>query len=155
MVWCNEALGHSTLMVHIDPLVWGMGIWFLSEKKGHQCPLPCEEPTGTIFFFEALAICCTVHLTVGLMHPACLCIMTDNTNTFDVLRSLSVLPDSNPILMLAVNVLLKHKINLHVVYIPGAQNVIADALFQYNNKLTTAFTTFNPLEMHWGQPKND
>ena len=85
---------------------------------------------GAILFFKALAVCCAVHLAAMLKHATHLHIMTDNTNTFNIFRSLSALPAYNPILMLAINILLKDRTALHVVYIPRVQNVIADALSQ-------------------------
>ena len=129
MVWHSEDIGHSTVTIHINASVWGMGIWILSEKKEYQCPLLHEALNGAICVFEVLAVCSAVHLVVGLRHLTCLHIVTDNTNTFNIFRSLSVLPDYNPILMLAVNILLKHKIDLCVVvYILGVQNAVVDAL---------------------------
>ena len=52
-----------------------------------------------------------------------------------------------------MDILLKTNIDLHVVHIPGTQNVIADALFQYNNELTTKLV--NGLTIHTFQPPRD
>ena len=103
--------------------------WCLSVGNENMVPfwekgVPLSPPTWGAdqrHFFEALAVHCAVHLAVTLRHATYLCIVTDNTNTFDTFRSLCVLSDYNPILMSAINILLKHKINLHVVYIPGVQ----------------------------------
>ena len=68
MVWHNKDQGHLTLTIHVDASVQGIGIWFLSEKRGYQCRLPSGALTGAIFFFEALAVCCTIHLVTMLCH---------------------------------------------------------------------------------------
>ena len=49
--------------------------------------------------------------------------------------SLSAQPVYNPILILAVSVLLHCDVDLRVVYIPGPLNHVTDALSQYQNDL--------------------
>lgn len=44
MVWWVGNLGNSKHMIHVDPLVQGIGIWFVSEKKRFQCQLSIEAP---------------------------------------------------------------------------------------------------------------
>ena len=39
MVWQGHNIGHSTLTIHINVSTQGLVIWFLSEKRGFQCPL--------------------------------------------------------------------------------------------------------------------
>ena len=63
-----------------------------------------------------------------LQHATHLCIMTNNTNTFNIFGLLSDLPAYNHILISAINVILKNKIDLCVVHIPGAKIVIVDTL---------------------------
>ena len=135
MVWQEGDVGHFTLTIHVDVFAWGLGIWFLSEKKGYQCPLPILHLTNAIFFSKALLVCSAVHISEcfpGAMH---LLIATDNTNTFDIFTSLSTQPAYNPILILAVNVLLCCNVDLRVVYIPGPLNHVTDALLWYQNDL--------------------
>ena len=115
MVWQEGDVRYSTLTIHVNASAWGLGIWFLSEKKGYQCPLPILHPTDTIFFSEALTVCSAIHISEhfpGVMH---LLIATDNTNTFNIFTSLSAQPLYNLILILAVNVLLHCDVNLRVV----------------------------------------
>ena len=50
---------------------------------------------------------------------------------------LSALPSYNSILISTVDILLKTNTDLHVIHIPGSQNVAADALSQYHNELAT------------------
>ena len=102
MVWRHDDMGHSTLTIHVDTSGQGLGIWFVSEKVGYQCPLPIKVPSEAIFFFKALAVCCTIHLATQFPCVTCLLIITDNTNTFDIFTSLRALPAYNPILMSAI-----------------------------------------------------
>ena len=61
MVWHGNNCDHSTLTNHVDASGQGIGIWFLSEKRGYQCQLLLGAPMGTIFFFEAFTVCCAIH----------------------------------------------------------------------------------------------
>lgn len=153
MVWRNDDLDQLTLMVHVDVSAQGLGIWFLSEKKGFQCRLPIAVPTKAIFFFEYLAVCCAVHIAVQFPQITRLLIATDNTNTFDIFASLSAQPIYNPILMSTINVLLRHNLALRVFYIPGPQNIVADALSRYKNDL--AMKLVSGLQIETFPPPQD
>ena len=105
-------MDQSTLTIHIDASVQGLGIWFLSEKKGFQCHLPITAPTNAIFFFKSLAVCCMVHIAIQFPQVTHLLIATHNMDTFDIFALLSAQPTYNPILMSTINVLLKHILDL-------------------------------------------
>ena len=161
MVWWHDDVGHSLLTIHIDALGQGLGIEFVSEKVGYQCPLPIKMPSEAIFFFEALAVCCMIHLATQFHHVTCLLIITDNTNTFDIFASFRALPIYNPILMSAIDVILEHRLYLQVFYLPGPENFVADALLQYKNDLAMTLIsalnikTFTPPWNVFGATKND
>ena len=106
MVWQEDDVGHSMLTIHVDASAQGLGIWFLSKKRGYQCPLLIQCPSNTIFFSEALAVCSTIHISEHFPGMMCLLIVTDNTNMFDIFTELSAQPAYNPILISAINVLL-------------------------------------------------
>ncbi len=83
------------------------------------------------FFFEALCVCATIHWVVNKLSPElqkCITIFTDNTNTVDIFNSLRASPNYNPILKSAVDVMISHSIDLHILHIPGSENDVADAL---------------------------
>jgi hypothetical protein len=65
--------------------------------------------------------------------PKWIIIFSDNMNTVDIFSSLRAKPSYNPILKSTVSLLLKHWINLRVIHIPGTDNVIVDALSQFQN----------------------
>ena len=52
-----------------------------------------------------------------------------------------------------MDVLLRTNIDLHVVHIPGTQNVVADTLSQYHNELATKLV--NGLTIRTFQPPRD
>ena len=52
VVWQEDSVGHSMLTIHIDASTWGLGIWFLLEKRGYQCLLPIQHPTDAIFHLQ-------------------------------------------------------------------------------------------------------
>ena len=56
-------------------------------------------------------------------------------NTFDTFVSLSGGPVYNPILISAVNMILQQDVDLHVVYILGPLNHVADTLLCYQNNM--------------------
>ena len=80
-------------------------------------------------------------------------------NTFDIFGSLSALPSYNSILISTVDVLLRTNIDLHVVHIPGTQNVVANTSSQYHNELATKLVnglticTFQPPQNVLGAVK--
>jgi len=57
-------------------------------------------------------------------------IFTDNANTVNILHSLHCLPQYNAILKQSVDIRLTTGHQLHVLHIPGENNVVADAISQ-------------------------
>ena len=115
----------------------GISIWFLGKHIGYQCPLPLNSPKGAIFFFKALAVCSAISLARSFCQTIWLIVYTNNTNTYDILTSLSAKPVYNRIL---IDMLLEDKIDLHVFHIPGKDAIIAELLSRYKNRLATLFS---------------
>ncbi|KAG2746162.1 hypothetical protein P692DRAFT_201651235, partial [Suillus brevipes Sb2] len=112
-----------------------LGLWFPDDNFACQCPLP-PGPHNTIFFYEALAVCSAIHSIENMDEPPVkLHIYTDNCNTVAMFDSLHAKPIYNSLLLSAVDVLLAYRVDLCVEHIPGQQNVIANALSHFNNKL--------------------
>ena len=86
MVWQEDDIGHSMLMIHVNASAQGLGICFLSEKRGYQCL------TDAIFFFKALVVCSAIHISECFPGETCVLVATDNTNMFDIFASLSTQP---------------------------------------------------------------
>ena len=151
--WCDEDWGHLTLTIHVNASAQGIGIWFLSEKRGYQSHLP----PGAIFLFEVLAICCAVHLAALLGHATCLHIVTNNMNTFNIFRLLSALPAYNCIIISTINILWKNKTDLCVSSIFLEHKMLSWTLCPNKTMnlppgwcLVFQFICFNLLGMHWG-----
>ena len=131
MVWHGDNCGHSTQTIHVNSSGQGIGIWFQSEKGGYQCWLLSGVPMGAI-------------------------IMTNNMNMFNIFMLLSALPVYNPILMSAINIFLEKKMDIHTIYISSWMPCPHSTMnLQPERCLVFPFSPFNPLRMHWGQPKND
>jgi len=123
------------MTAYVDASNMGLGIYFPFERRGFQSPVPANPPKDGIFFSEALAACAAIHLAKDLGGPKCLLIYTDNMNTFDIFNSLAAAPPYNRILMSAVDVIIGSGIDLRVVWIPGEENAVADALSRFKNHL--------------------
>jgi hypothetical protein len=119
-----------------------------------------DGPRDLIFFYKALVVCSAFLLGVEYGCDR-IAVYLDNTNTVDIFFSLCAKPPYNPILMSTIDFGINHSIVTKVYYIPGKQNVIANHLsrFQnvkdYNWLQNCKSAVFNPLEMCWGQLKND
>ncbi|KAJ7807148.1 hypothetical protein B0H14DRAFT_3765155 [Mycena olivaceomarginata] len=81
-------------------------------------------------------------------------IYTDNMNTVQIFSSLAAEPAYNILLKAAVDLLLKYRVDLRVLHIPGDDNTIADALSRSNWGLIHALlpclriTSFQPPQQH-------
>ncbi|KIK62342.1 hypothetical protein GYMLUDRAFT_164971, partial [Collybiopsis luxurians FD-317 M1] len=84
---------------------------------------------------------------------------SDSSNTVDMFSSLSALPDYNPVLIAAVDIMVEFHINLRVMHIPGSENVMADALsrFDFNSVHSThpdiTIRTVQPPHLPLGAPQ--
>jgi hypothetical protein len=108
-----------------------MGIWFLEEYAGYQCPLPPDGPQGLIFFYESLAICLAFYL--GAQYECnWIAVYSDNTNIIDMFASLHAKPVYNSILMASVEFSVDTS-TTKVYYVPGKQNIVADYLSRFLN----------------------
>ncbi|KAJ8475333.1 hypothetical protein ONZ51_g6619 [Trametes cubensis] len=110
----------------------GLGVYLPWLRMGFHCELPSGAPAGTIFFFEALAVCAAIHRARVWRKAGRtvrrLAVLSDNTNTVAIFNSLRATPPYNPILKSAVNVMIECALDVRVEHIPGVQNVVADAL---------------------------
>ncbi|KAI0820344.1 hypothetical protein BC628DRAFT_1330604 [Trametes gibbosa] len=133
--WCPADLVEGALgdeFALTDASGTGLGIYFPWLKLGFHCELPAGAPTDTIFFFEALAICAAVHRARSWRQAGRfvkrLGILSDNSNSVAIFRSLRASPAYNSILKSSVDVMLDCELDVRVDHIPGELNIIADAL---------------------------
>ena len=121
------------------------------SKDRYYAPTPVDAPSNVIFYFESLSVLSAlVHVQSKAIRGSKILIYTDNANTVDIFRSLRCLPPYNHLLKQAVDILIHHEYSLRVLYVPGEDNVVADALsrVQFSVALSTEpelkFYTFNP-----------
>ncbi|KAF8240279.1 hypothetical protein L208DRAFT_1352889 [Tricholoma matsutake] len=108
---------HDTYLSDACPS--GMGYWSLRTREGFQCAIP-HNTHNSIFFFEALSVLSALHHVCEHTPPKPhhLAILTDSSNTFDMFNTLHALPAYNPILITAIDLLVKSGIQLQVFHIP-------------------------------------
>jgi hypothetical protein len=133
--WSYAHLRDDVLKVYTDASGNGMAFWVPSLNVGYQSPLPGSAPTGTIFYFEALAVTAALMFSTSLLKPnQRVAIFTDNLNTVSMFNSLAALPPYNWLLMAAVDVLISSQVDFRVFFIPGVDNVVADHLSRWQNE---------------------
>ena len=124
----------ADVTAYADACMSGMGFFFEHSWEGFQCHLPHNPPKDTIFYFEALAVVSIVDAVTRLPSiPSRLLVFSDNTNTVDIFHSLRSLPPYNSLLKYTVSLLIKFNISLRVAYVPGVENIVADALSRFEN----------------------
>lgn len=118
-------------VLYTDASFLGLGIWCPASNTGRFAALPSAAPTGTIYYFEAYTVVCAIlwASTWPLsIRPRRLAIYSDNSNTVAMFNTLRALPPYNPLLSLAVDMLIQHEIDLRVSHIAGSSNTAADLL---------------------------
>jgi hypothetical protein len=141
-------------IVYSDASLTGLGFWLPNLREGFQSHLPANPPKGTIFFFEALAVCSAIHHMPNLSpKPHRVTIYSDNENTVNIFNTLRASPDYNMILKSAVDVMIAHDLDIQVVHVAGEKNVIADALSRWKNDL--AISLIPRLRISLFQPPLD
>jgi len=132
--WSYHHLPPSTFRAYTDASGTGLAYWFPDLNLGFQAELPRSAPTGTIFYFEALAVTSAILDASHRIPPdGRLAIFSDNLNTVSMFNSLAALPPYNRLLILAVDALLHAQIDFRVFFVPGEENFIADALSRGRN----------------------
>jgi hypothetical protein len=103
--------------------------WFPSLNLSFQLSLPESAPSGTIFYFKALAVTGVLLDSISHLQPnQRVAIFMDNSNTVSMFNLLAALPLYNWLLMAVVDAILAAQIDFRVFFISGMDNVIADHL---------------------------
>ncbi|KDQ52375.1 hypothetical protein JAAARDRAFT_198293 [Jaapia argillacea MUCL 33604] len=112
----------DVLVGYVDASGVGLGFWFPTLAIGFQTSLPGHAPKETIFYFEALTVCSTLHYAAEVKpSPTKVVIYTDNTNTMSMFDSLWAHSRYNHVLMSLVDILLDAAIELHVPHITSTE----------------------------------
>ena len=123
----SRSEAHDTFLCDACPT--GMGYWSPKTREGFVCAVSPNSRNG-IFFFEALTVLSALsHVCESASpKPHRLAILTDSLNTFDMFNTLHALPAYNPILITAMELLIRSGIQLRVFHISRSDNEVADAL---------------------------
>ena len=128
-------ISSANFTIYCDACLEGMRFWLPDQSVSFYCPVPDGLMDEHIFYFKALCVLSSIHHLVETRQPpqsSRLLIYTDNDNTVAIFNTLWCLPKYNNILISAADVLIKEKLDLHVLHIPGELNYIADAIFRKN-----------------------
>lgn len=123
----------ADLTVYCDASLSGMGFWSPALQQGFFTnvlpPVPSHRLEGSIFWYESLTVLSALLWVSSLpCRPCRVSIFTDSMNTVEIFHSLRALEGYNDILRCASEVLISTGIDLRVWHVPGAENIIADAL---------------------------
>ena len=145
---------NANFIIYCDACPEGLSFWYPISKDGYYAPTPVNIPSDAIFYYEALCVLSAI-INVQSKAPkgSKILIYTDNSNTVDMFRSLRCLPDYNPLLKSAVDVLIAQNYSLRVLHVPGEDNLIADALSRVQFSIALSYEpslklfTFNPPDL--------
>ncbi|KAF9001345.1 hypothetical protein BDQ17DRAFT_1244535, partial [Cyathus striatus] len=120
-----------------------IGIWDSQLHDGyHYIFSPCV-PQQDIFVFEVFVVVCAIYLLSSRRSPTrTVIIYSDSENTVALFNSLWASNSQyNTLLKSAVNELLRRDYLLCVLWIPGCDNHVADALSQQRLALAQRYDT--------------
>jgi len=141
----------ADLIVYSDASLNGLGFCIPDQLLGFCASTPDECPHPTIFYFRSLMIMLAILWASGLsplIH--CLLIYSDSLDCVEMFNSLSAQEGYNELLLFSVCILMSTNILLCIFHIPGADNVIADALSHH--LLGSTAQLLPGLQIHHFQP---
>lgn len=119
----------ADVTIHVDACLEGMGFRYTDEPVGFYSPVPTTTPSNLIFYFEALcALSALIHAVSHRPRVSRIVIYSDSSNTVDIFSSFRSEPTFNHLLLAAADAIMKYHVDLRVLHIPGAENVVADAI---------------------------
>ena len=142
---------NTELIIYCDALLSGLSFVAPHLRLGSYALIPDNPPLQTLFYFEALCICATILWASGSnlpMHQ--LLIFTDSLNCVEMFNSLSAKEGYNELLLFVIRILITTNISLHIFHVPGADNVVADALSC--NLPVVAAASLPGLQIHMFEP---
>lgn len=120
----------TVITIYTDACLTGLGIFIPDSNLGFWCDIDYELPSDWIYYRELWGVVTAIHYAAEHLDldDDRVVIFTDNTNVVDAFNTLAVEPIYNPMLRFAVDLLIKTQSQLRVLYVPGPENEVADAL---------------------------
>ncbi len=120
----------ADLQIWGDTSAIGLAFWSPSHNVAYIAnPIVDVEHHFNVFYNEVLTILATLQWASTLSPlPKCLAIHTDSSTSFSIFNSLCAISLYNLIIFSSVKICLQSKIDLHVFFIKGKKNTMADAL---------------------------
>src|SRR5258708_16993991 len=120
----------ADLQIWGDASAIGLAFWSPSHNVAYIAdPIVDAERHFNVFYNEVLTILATLQWASTLSPlPKRLAIHTDSSTSFSIFNSLHAISLYNPIIFSSVKIRLEFKIDLHVFFIQGKKNTIADTL---------------------------
>src|SRR5260221_14173993 len=120
----------ANLQIWGDVSAIGLAFWSPSHNVAHGAgPIVDAECHFNVFYNEAITILAALEWASSLKPPPKhLAIHMDSSTSFSIFNSLRTIALYNPIIFSPVKIRLHSKIDLHVFFIEGKKNTIADAL---------------------------
>ncbi|KAF6742173.1 hypothetical protein DFP72DRAFT_831252 [Ephemerocybe angulata] len=135
-----------------------MGFWIKDSNLGLYADTLDTQGEEFIFFHESLCVLSALDYLDGeLGMPRRTTVFSDNSNTVDIFNTLAASPRINPILMAASDIALESCSDFKVLFVPGIQNQIADALSRFDFDRATSlspgikFHRFTPPRIALGE----
>lgn len=141
----------ANITIYCDACLSGMGFYVPHLHLGFCASTVDSGDEEFIFFHEALCVLSALAwVDQTYREPQRLILYTDNSNSVDIFNTLSASPRLNPILISACNISLSSFHDFKVLFIPGYQNTIADALSRF--EIDKAHYIDRQLQIHLFQP---
>jgi hypothetical protein len=131
-------VGEADAKVFCDASGVGLGFWYPDLNEGFEADLPPNIPPN-IFFSEGLCIASALQNAALKGIGKRIAIFTDNEASFRVFSSFHAVPSYNSILLFAAETVIRHGLQLRVVWTPGEKNMVADALSRHNRDRAISF----------------
>ncbi|KXN93206.1 hypothetical protein AN958_00130, partial [Leucoagaricus sp. SymC.cos] len=147
------SLAEADTTAFCDASFNGMGFWLPLSNQGFVFRLPSTASEEWITFWEALCVASAIGYLSNLYQKSRIVIYSDNQNTVDMFSSLHALPKYNEILKFSSDCLINRQLQLRVVHINGADNVVADSLSRLN--FTKAIHHSSGLSIDHFEPPRD
>ncbi|KAF7768619.1 hypothetical protein Agabi119p4_7862 [Agaricus bisporus var. burnettii] len=131
-------LDSADYTIFCDASGTGLGFWYPELNIGYTAYSPPNIPRN-IYFGEGLCIAAALDDVRKRRSNCRVVVYTDNEASFRIFSSFHAVPEYNPILLFSAGLMMKYKLRVRVVWMPGKKNRVADALSRHNRDRAVSF----------------